>query len=250
MLRIITAILLTVWTNTAFTQTSITKAVPLNNIGKIELDFTWPELITIQGWDKNEIKIEGSVAINQGQNDEAFKLKVQESDGSLKISSYIENHDRLPKKILIRKNGEEHFFNTDDKNAPEIVKYREENGSSFDYMSHGVIKDISLTIYVPTSILLDAYCEYGLIELRNLSGELSAASKYGGIDISVNTLDKKLKVGTRFGEKYSNLSQDLTSITFGDHPGEWDWISYGTSKNSEIQELQSEFGNIYIRKGK
>ncbi len=248
MWKIITAALIATLTTHTFSQTNIEKVVPLSNANKLELDFVWPDLVTIKGWDSNEIKLEGMVNINNGLNDEAFKLRVQESGNSIKVSSYIENHDRLPKRIVIKKDGQIHFFNTDSRNDPEVRKYLRENGSNFDYMSHGVLKEIQLVIYVPSSIALDAYCKYGLIEFQYITGALSASSKYGGIDISVGSLDKKLKAGTRFGEKYSDLSENFSSISFGDQPGEWDWISYGVSKSEGDQEIQSEFGNIYIRK--
>ncbi|HNP19244.1 MAG TPA: hypothetical protein PKL31_12465 [Fulvivirga sp.] len=249
MKKIISLILLAGVANFALCQTRINKTIATKNGQNVSMNFTWPDLIQVNTWDKNEIKIEALVSINQGQNDGAFKLQMDEAGGSLNIYSEIENHETLPKKIMIRSGGEEYFFNTDDRNSPEVVRFLEEKGSSgYEFMNYGVIKDIKLVVHVPANINLDIYSKYGMVEVVGYTGNLHVHSKFGGVDVTVPVAKNTIKAGTKFGKKYTNLDQKFDVIAFGDSPGKWDWVSCAINGGGAEQEFKSEFGNIYIRK--
>jgi hypothetical protein len=246
---IISLIILAGVGNFALCQTKINKTIATKSGQNVSLDFTWPELIQVSSWEKNEIKIEAQVTINRGQNDDAFKLEVDEAAGSIRVKSEIENFEDLPKKIMIRSGGQEYFFNTDDRNSPEVVKFLDDKGSNgYEFMNHGVIMDIKLVVYVPSNINLDIYSKYGMVEIMKYSGKLQVHSKFGGVDIKVPGAKNTIKAGTKFGRKYTDLDQKFASLEFGDHPGKWDWVSCDINGGGALQELKSEFGNIYIRK--
>jgi hypothetical protein len=232
----------------SYGQTKIEKIVPVKEGQNINFDFTWPELITFKTWTGTEVKLVATVEINKGQNDNAFKFKVDQSSSETHIASFIENFKSLPRKIVIRKGGQEYFFNTDDTNSPEIRKFKEENGEGgYDYINHGVIMDITLEVWVPNNISIDVYSKYGMIEVLGFTGNMKVHSKFGGIDVST-TGNQPIKAGTKFGEKYTNLEYPIRSISVGNHPGKWDWVQLGATKSSKKHELKSDFGNIYIRK--
>ena len=211
------------------------------------MDFTWPELIRIKSWDGNEIKLVAFVEINKGQNDDAFDFEINTTQQEVQIRSYIKDYENLPKKILVMYDSEEVFFNTDDPKSALVKEFKEQKGiNGFEYMTYGVIKDITLEVYVPENKALDVYSKFGMIEITGNHGNLIIHSKFGGVDLSTSG-STTIKAGTRFGEKYTNLDQPVTTLVLGTRHGKWDWVQL-EGKGSPGIELKSDFGNIYIRK--
>lgn len=245
MKRIIALILWVVGINFAYAQTKIEKTESVKSGETVKMDFTWPELINVKTWDKNEIKIEAFVSINKGENDDSFELEVKRVSTGVEVSSLIRDMDDLPHKVLIKKDGNEYYFDSEDDEG--LSEFRNKHGKGGTRIQHGVITDITIHVYIPNSVKLNIYSKFGMVEIERFEGELFAHSKFGGLDI---TPGKKgvIKAGTKFGSKYSNLDKPLTTISFGDHPGKWDWISYNLNGGGGVkQEVKSEFGNIYIR---
>ena len=249
MKRIICLVIIACWINHAYCQTKVEKTVPVKSGQKVSFIFTWPELIKVETWDKNEVGIEADVTINNGQNDDSYRLNITSNGNAILIESEIQNHDQLPRKIMIKKDGETYFFDTDDMHSPAIKQFKDEHGDiGYDYTMHGVLKEIYVTIKVPQSISLDIEAKFGMVEVRGFNGEMNIHSKFGGIDVAVGNSDNTLRAGTKFGEKYTNLEGDFETIAVGAGPGKWDWVSYPAGGGGKMQELKSEFGNIYMRK--
>lgn len=246
MQRIICLIIVAYWANLAQAQSKVEKLVPVQAGQTVNMDFKWPELITIRTWDKNEVKLVASVDINKGQNDDAFVFEVNETSSGVTIASHIKNFKSLPRKILIKKDGQEYFFNTDDHSSPEIQKFRNEYGNDgYDYMNVGVIMDITVEIWLPSNANLDVYSKFGLVEVLGFGGKMLIHSKFGGVDVS-SSGKPAIKAGTKFGEKYTNLTGEIKTISLGSHPGSWDWVLLGSG--TAKQEVKSDFGNVYLRK--
>ena len=229
-------------------QTVTEKSFPVTVGQKVKMIFKYPELIRVETWDKNEISIKATVSINYGADDSAFEIEVR-GDEILQINSIVKDHDFLPRKILIKYEGEEYFFNSPDVHAPEVQKFLTEIGyGSYDYMQRGVIKEITLDIMVPTTVLLEIEAKFGMIEIVGFTNEMSIHSKFGGIDASVSMeSDVIIHVKTKFGDAYSNLDIPFT----GDHdfrPGRWTTLEGRLNGTINTQLLKSDFGNIYIRK--
>jgi hypothetical protein len=232
----------------AQSQTIIEKNIPVNSGQKVVMNFERPELINITTWDKNEISIKAEVSINYGANDDAFEIEITRGN-QLEISSTIKDYDNLPSKIVIKHNGKEYFFDTDDRHAPEVEKFLEEVGSDgYQYLQFGVIIDIVLHISVPKDLALDVDAKYGMVELIGFTNDLNVHSKFGGIDVSVaSNVNTLIQVKTKFGETYSNLDVVYSGNT-PDHPGNWQTLEAEVNDPKNKQFLRSEFGNIYIRK--
>lgn len=246
MKRIICLIMVAYWANLAQGQTKTEKLIPIKVGQTINMDFIRPELITIKTWNKNEVKLVASVEINKGQNDDAFTFDIENTSSGVTIASLIENFKNLPTKILIKKDGQEYFFNTDNYNSPEVRKFKQEHGSDgYEYMTHGVITDITVEIWIPSNVSIDVYSKFGLIEVIGFAGNMKVHSKFGGVDVSTNGKEA-IRAGTKFGEKYTNLESPIETISLGDHPGKWDWVMVG--KGTTKQEVKSDFGNVYLRK--
>lgn len=246
MKRLVIVLMVLCCVQTIHGQTKLEKTIAVRSGQRISMDFTWPELISIRTWDRNEVKIVASVEINKGQNDDAFAFDIDENTDELSINSYIKNLKSLPRKIIIYRGDEEHFFNTDDMNSPEVRKFKDQYGSESFSMSHGVIKDILVEVWLPKNATLDVYAKFGLIEVFGYAGNMKIHSKFGGVDVSTDG-KKAISAGTKFGEKYTDLTSNIKTLQLGSSPGKWDWVMIG-SQSDASQELKSEFGNIYIRR--
>jgi len=241
--------LLIIYTSNTIAQ-SYQKDISANGINKIKMDFKFPEVIKISTWEKQEVSIAGKVSINNGQNNESFEIKTSTENEVLNISSIINDIDQLPKMIMIKKNGNNYYFNTTDSNSPEIQQFYKEHGKSHNYQVHGVIKQIELEIRVPKSLELEINSKYGIVELINVSSPVSVIAKYGGVDVSVNSTDRwSITARTKFGEMFSDLqlSIDPQQSVGGDY-FKWQTIKAELNGGGSNCDIESKFGNIYIRK--
>ena len=69
---------------TVLAQTVINRTYPVKAGQHLLLKFDYP-VVRISTWDKNEVSITAKVSINDGENDDAFVLKDETTDGTLKI---------------------------------------------------------------------------------------------------------------------------------------------------------------------
>lgn len=228
-------------------QTRTEKTIAVTPGQEVEMNFKHPELITIKTWDQNQIKVVATVSINNGTNDDAFEIEMENGD-KVSVNSRVRNYEDLPQKIVIRHRGEDYFFNTSDPNSPEVMKFKAENGDSYEYMQRGVIMDITLEIMVPKGISLDVDAKHGLVEVEGFTEDIEINSKFGGIDVSVDAqVNNSMQVRTKFGEVYSNL--DMTFSTQDRYDvGRWLTLDGKGRGSSTSQYFKSEFGNVYLRK--
>jgi len=249
-IQIITAALLLIGVS-VLAQTPVNKSLSTAGASEIRMNFKYPELIKISTWDKNEVSVTGRASINNGLNDDAFKLGLEKDGSVINITSNIENLDKLPQKIMIKKDGMKYFFDTDNINDPKIKAFHEEHGDgNYQYQMHGVIKEIKLEIKVPKSIKLNIQSKYGLVEATNVTAAVTIDAKYGGIDISLpNASSRSLTARTKYGELYSDLDLevDRSQSASGQY---YKWTTVVAKLNGGGTDclLESKYGNVYIRK--
>lgn len=232
-------------------QTKLEQSIEARGISTVKLDFMWPELIKISSWNGEAIKITGEVSINNGQYDQAFKIRSERSAGTLAVFSEIENLEKIPEMIVVKKDGMMHYFNADNWQDPKVQEFlRGDDGNRHQYTSKGVIKEIELEVWVPKQVNdIIIGCQYGLLEVTNLQNNLDARSKYGGIDIALADDRRTIEVKTKFGQIYSNLPYDFVSEggEVFDY-GKWAVVnSQGTGQQGSLV-LESKYGNIYLRR--
>ncbi len=229
-------------------QIELTKGAA--GIEKISFDFKYPELITLSAWDNDEIEITGQVKINNGENDEAFKIEIEEADNQIYVKSTIEDLENLPKRILIRREGVDYYFPTNEMNDPTIQKFLNEGDGEHQYQMHGVIKEITLSIKVPKNKQIEIHAKYGLVEISNLDSPLMVNAKYGGVDVSLHP-DKarNITAKTKFGELYSDLDM-VIDANASKHSQYYNWtsISAQLAGGGTPCTLESKHGNVYIRR--
>lgn len=229
---------------TVSAQTAINKTVPVTKGQVIRLWFDYPNLVKVSTWDKNEISITGTVSINGGEHDSAFKLDVRNSANTIYIRNEIENMKNLPQRITIKEGDKKIVF----KNKSEWRKYQEENGKSSN-VNMGLDMDIELEIKVPRNMETDIECVYGFVEILDFTGPLKVLATYGGVDASlVEKNVGELIAETNYGNIYTNLDFEVNR----ERAREEDFHIVLSAKlgTGPTYRFESPYGNVYLRKGK
>ncbi|MCD0457074.1 hypothetical protein LPB85_16615 [Chryseobacterium sp. LC2016-27] len=222
-------------------QTTINKSFSTDKDQKISLKFDYPELIKISTWDKPEVQILGTININENESNEAFQIKEFKEGNSLIIEGKIAEMKNIPRRIKVEKDNKKLIFKT----REEYQRYCKENKVTFNSMTDGVDVDIKLEIKVPRSLMTQIESQYGLVEVKDFGGTINVNAIYGGIDATV--LDKnvgKLSAETHFGQIYSNLDSKFT----GKDSNDFRTLVTATFGNGPQYNLESKYGNIYLRK--
>ncbi len=235
----------TVCTLSVLAQSTISKSIPLANGQKIDMHFDYPNLIRVSNWAKNEVSITGTVSINGGESDEAFKLTSTVTDGTLIIEGEIPAIKDLPQRITVKHNGVKMVF----KNKKELENYKKEHGAQFEMTSWGHDVDIVLDIKVPLNSTVCIKSIYGFIELKDLTPTmpLTAESTYGGVDAALNSSSVgELFASTDYGEIYTNLDVKFS----GEGLKQRDFHTEVNAKPGKGTKysFESKYGNVYLRK--
>lgn len=226
-----------------FAQTSISRSLPVKNGQSIAMKFDYPELIKVSTWEKSEISVQATVSINNGENDDAFELLVDNSGSEVVVENKIVNIKSLPQMVTVRDGAERIMF----RSKEEYKKYKAENGRSFDRVSWGVDMDITIEIKVPTGTETNITSVYGMVEVMDFDGPIKVEAQYGGVDVALN--EKRvgeLSAETNYGQIYSNLDIQFDGNTLE----EKDFYTFVSAKPGAgpRYNFESKYGNVYLRK--
>ena len=223
-------------------QTAVSKSFPVTAGQQIRLEFDYPQLIRITTWDKNEVVVTGTVSINGGENDDAFVMTSSVSKNTIEISGSIPQIKKLPQRITIRQGEKKIMF----KSKADYESYAAAHGRVYNSMSWNTDIDIVLDIRVPRNTPTDFQLTYGIIEIRDFAGPITATSTYGGVDAAL--IEKSvgdLTAVTDFGQIYSNLDFKFKNGTFDD----FHTVVSAKLGTGPRYALESKYGNVYLRKG-
>lgn len=226
----------------ATAQTAINKSLPAKPGQKLQMNFDYPDLIKIKTWSKNEIRIDGTVSINGGENDDSFELLTETGPNLIMISSKIHNIKSLPQRMMVIKDGKKIIF----KDKSDYKKYKEVNGGAFDVMSYGQEFEIRLEITIPANMETHLESVYGMVEVSEFEAPLTVVATYGGVDAALMEKNVgELKVETNYGEIYSNLNSKLEGSKI-----DRDFYTYVSAKLGQgpPYSFESKYGNVYLRK--
>ena len=238
-----TFVVVLILTLSASAQTQVNKSIAVQSGQKIALKFDHPEMVRISTWDKSEISIQGTVSINNGENDDAFELQTNTAGNTVVIQNIIRDLKKLPQRITVVRDGQKMVFH--DKEA--LKKYQNEHGKSFENQSWGVEMEIILEIKVPRNVETTIESTYGMVEVKDFNGPLTATSTYGGVDAAVKEkMMGELIAETNYGQIYSNLDVKFT----GENSKEENFHTYVTAKpgTGPRYSFESKYGNVYLRK--
>lgn len=226
-----------------YAQTQLNKVVPVKPGQSISMNFDYPELVKISTWDRNEISIQGTVSINNGENDEAFIIENSTNGNTLRLDAYIKDIKKLPELIVIVRDGQKIIL----RDKEELKKYQQANGKGYNSMSFGPDIDIELVIRVPKNINTIVKAEYGLVEIENFEGPLEVTSTYGGVDAAISEASTgQIFAETNFGDIFTNLNAKFG----GDDARNDDFHTAvsATPGKGPRYSFESKFGNVYIRR--
>lgn len=227
-----------------FAQTAINKTVEAKPGQQVVLHFDYPEMVRVSTWDKNEISVQGTVSINNGENDDAFELLTSVSGNTISIRNEIKNMKGLPHRITIVDGANKIVF----KSKEELHKYQQEQGrGGFDRMSYGLEMDILLDIKVPRNFQTRVESVYGMVEIKDFTGPLTVDATYGGVDAALTErATGEVAATTNYGEIYTNFDAKFGAEGFK----QGDFHTYVVAKpgTGPKYEFDSKYGNVYIRK--
>lgn len=230
----------------AAAQTKLDKSVPVKSGQQVRLNFDYPELIRVSTWEGNTISIQGSVSINDGENDDAFVLDINPSNEVIDIRGRIKDMDNLPHRITVIKDGVKTTF----RNEAEWKKHRKEHGkSNYDMVNQGLDLDIILEVKVPVKVATTVISVYGMVEVKQFNGPLKVEATYGGVDALITESNTgELVAETNYGHIYSDLTLRFDS----DRTREEDFHTIVAAKpgNGNSYRFESPYGNVYLRKSK
>ena len=241
--KLLVIIGLVVATATSHGQTNFNRTIPVQPGQKINMHFDYPDLIRVSTWDKNEISVQGTVSINNGESDDAFLFENSVNGNVVDIHSSIRNMKSLPQRITIYRDGQKIMF----ANKEELRKYQQEHGSGYQTMSWGVDIEIQLEIKVPRGMETRVESVYGMVEVKDFSGPLIVEATYGGVDAALTEKTAgEITAETNYGEIYSNLD-----VKFGgDGKSSRDFHTFVSAKpgTGPRYSFESKYGNVYLRK--
>jgi len=225
-----------------FAQTQINKSIPVSAGQSVLLHFDYPEMVRVSTWDKNEVSVQGTVSINNGESDDAFELFTTSSGNTVSIRNEIKNLKSLPQRYTIVDGTQKITF----KDRAELKKYQEQNGRQFDVMSCGVDMEIVLEIKVPRNVKTKVESIYGMVEIKDFSGPLDVEATYGGVDAALTERAiGMITAQTNYGEIYTNFDSK-----FGGDKIEKHFHTNVSAKPGSGPEysFESKYGNVYLRK--
>lgn len=248
MKQYVIVLILSIWGGFAIAQKQITQRFEVAKSDNISLRFDEANVVRVEGWDQAHIEIVADVSINDGTQDEAYKIEGEKNGNTFQINGLLKDKSELPQVIRIKKGDQVYTFHTDDWDSPEIKQFYEEHGrEGISWKSHGISWDVHITIKVPNKSTLNVTSRHGVVELVGLSGNVEANSTHGGIDLTIDrAMRGTLSAKTRWGNIYSNVDLDIDPSSSN---RDWNHVVASVNGGSSASfELESKHANIYLRK--
>lgn len=250
-------------------QNQIAKSVNLSGVEKIEAEFQWGD-VSVRNYEGTELRIEGTVSINQGEDDDAFLLDVTKEGDLIKIVSTVRDWKSLPQFLTIRNGQEKTYIKVGDSKNVDWRKIKQEYGDVGQSYSLGAIIDIDLTVLVPEEPYLELKSEYGSLEvvacknrmeLKSIYGHLIAdlsdrdkdqdcnlESTYSFVDVTLpEASNQNITLETNHGEIYSDLDIDIDEEKSVDKIFESKVIG-ALNRGGTPLHVKATYNNIYLRK--
>ena len=231
-----------------FGQTQTSQSIDTRAGQSVSMTFEDAAPIRIEVWEQNTIRVDASVSINAGENDDAFQIKVDDRADALKVSTEIVGKKDLPERIMLHYQDQDHYFTTGDWSHPDVQAFLEKHGrENMQWMSHGPLINIALTVYVPKNIDLHVTSTFGLIEMQGVTQSLTASSEHGGLDLSVpSSASYDFGIECEWGEVYTNLNLEVVPTNQGRMLKAEQFVATLNGGGPTIR-LTSEHGNVYLR---
>ena len=233
MKRIVILLLALLSINLGWAQREVQKTEAIKNADQLYVHFKFADDIKIEQWNKNEIKVDASVLIDDGDGNADFSLQTERSGSTLEISSDFGDYFEKRQK---------NFWGEDCCNSKTSINY-------VVYVPKGVklkVKSISGDVMSDDfSGQLVTDLVSGDVTLKQYKGELRLKTVSGDLDITTNKADVNAKTLT--GTIYSNLNIDQEGNKKSSSG--YNRVKGTVNNGGELVVLETVSGNIYMRKG-
>ncbi len=227
-------------------QRIVEKNIPVSAGQEIKLEFKYAELIKIKTWDKREVFVNASVSINCDEDNDVFKLEVENKPDRVYIYSNYGDLKKLKRKYILKEDEEGNIHIN--RSSLSIETYYEVIiPKNVQLNISSISGDVEIDEFIgPLNIKLIS----GDAEINKISGSLYAKSISGFVDLSLASDQKvDLRMKTVTGEIYTNLEIDFDK--YGNKHGYvGSKVSGSINGGGTSIELESVSGNIYLRKGR
>ncbi len=230
MKNIIIIVLLSISTLHAQRNVEVKEGLTKNQ--DVYLDFKFAQDIRVEHGNTKEIRVEASVNIDDGEGNDAFSIKTDNSSGTLKL--YSDFGDYFKNKW---KDKNRHNCNNSTEINYVIVIPKNVNLK---------IKSISGSVYMDDfqgDLITDLIS--GDVTIKRYNGELRLKTISGALDVTVSKA--KLTAKSLTGTIYSDLEFEESSDNARNRSH--NQVSKEIKGGTLPLEMETISGNIYIRKG-
>ncbi len=226
-------------------QTRISETYDTRSADELNLIFEYPELVQVKVWDGKEVKIEGTVNIQDGEFDESFEIKSSAENNRFTIESTIKNLKKM------KGDYSRHVYSDDDNTSVTIS----DKGTTINVGSgkrrtykNGINISIELVVTVPRNMKVTLNARYGLVEVLESPETLEVDARYGGVDVVINESQLlEFDASTQWGQIFSNLEVPV-KMDGNEGMGKWMKARASLKKGDKRLSVESQYGNVYLRK--
>lgn len=232
-------------TTNSLGQTRINETYDVKSADGLNLIFDYPELVQVKVWDGKEVKIEGTVNIQDGEFDENFEIKASTENNRFTIESTIKDLKKM------KGDYARHIYD-DEENTSVTIS---DKGTTINTGSrkkgtykNGVYVSIELVVTVPRNMNVTLNARYGMVEVLESPETLEVDARYGGVDVVINESQLlEFDASTQWGQIFSNLEIPF-KMDGNDSGGRWMKARASLKKGDKRLSVKSQYGNVYLRK--
>lgn len=233
MKNIISILLVLFCSASMLSQRLVEKQEAVSKDETIYLNLKFANDIKVEQWDKDQVAIEVSVSIDDGEGNSYYDLKTKRTSGELKVYSDFGDYFKMKQE---KRNRNNHYYNHSSTEIDYVVKIPR-NASLR-------VKSISGSLMANTfdgTLRTDLIS--GDITLKKYNGDLRLKTVSGDVDVTMNKA--KIDVRTVTGTIYSDLDIDQN----GRKSSGSNTIRGVINNGDELIVMETVSGNIYMRKG-
>lgn len=209
-----------------------TKTFQVSDTGEsLNLNLPFGQLISIQGWDKPEVKFTANIEINGGEFNDAVDLSFFQSSSHVDISMDL-NHEMLSESNYPKESCPEGYSG--------YYSFNGHTGNNHYCMN------VTYVVYVPTHMELKVESINADVEVRDTEGPMQIKSINGWVDLDWNQRDgASFRISTINGELFSNIDLPKEGIEDRQVGSSYRGRLNGGAKTVRLETINS---NIYLRK--
>ena len=196
-------------------QTQLKESIAVENQDKLKLNFDFADDINFEIWDNNQVVVEATVHINDGVDDEMFKI-----EKSVRANSI--------------------YFGMDKRNWEKYVDQKRKNCWN---------SEITINIKLPRQMEIDAETISANFTVDYYGQPMYFKTISGDIDLNVlETADLDFHVKTISGDIYSDLDVAFPDGKDGLRQVVGMNVNGRIGEGGSFSDLETISGNIYLRK--